>query len=319
VKLSRPKGPELKMPEVKVPDFLADLYYDLRDRRLLPLLALVLVAIVATPFLLGQKSETELPPAAAGAISALRETSAPSSALTVVEAEPGLREYQKRLRGRKPTDPFRPLGGGSKGGGGSSSSGSTSTTSTSTTTSTSMTTETSSSPTHAAEAPPSPAPPSSSEGSGGGGHGESGNSGGANPGRSESGGSGGGESHPHAVLYTFAVNLQIVHTTGSKTDGNKKTSKPEIRDKILPTTVLPGQKKQVVTYMGLSPKTRKPLFLVSTDVTGVFGEGKCVAGSDQCQLIELEPGFPETFEYGEGGERYKVKVTGVKLVIKGKV
>ena len=36
-----------------MPPFLVDLYYDLRDRRLLPLLALVLVAIVAVPFLLG--------------------------------------------------------------------------------------------------------------------------------------------------------------------------------------------------------------------------------------------------------------------------
>ena len=113
--------------------------------------------------------------------------------------------------------------------------------------------------------------------------------------------------------------MQIVHTTGSKADGNKKESEPEVRKEILPTTVLPGKKKQVVTYMGLSPKTRKPLFLVSTDVTGVFGEGKCVAGTDNCQLIELEPGFPETFEYGEDNERYKFNVTDVKLVIKGKV
>ena len=113
--------------------------------------------------------------------------------------------------------------------------------------------------------------------------------------------------------------MQIVHTSGSKADGNKKKSEPEVRKEILPTTVLPGEKKQVVTYMGLSPKTRKPLFLVSNEVTGVFGEGKCVAGEDECQLIELEPGFPETFEYGEDGERYKLKVTDVKLVIKGKV
>ena len=45
------------MPELKVPPFLIDLYYDLRDRRLLPLVALVVVAIVAVPFLLGGGSE----------------------------------------------------------------------------------------------------------------------------------------------------------------------------------------------------------------------------------------------------------------------
>ncbi len=57
--MKRPKGPELKMPEPKAPAFLADLYYDLRDRRLLPLLALVVVAIAATPFLLGQEFRAE--------------------------------------------------------------------------------------------------------------------------------------------------------------------------------------------------------------------------------------------------------------------
>lgn len=312
--MKRLKGPELKLPEPKAPDFLADLYYDLRDRRLLPLFALVLVAIVATPFLLGQKSETTLPPSAVSAIAALKETSAPTSALTVVEAKPGLREYKKRLRGRTPTDPFRAQGGGSssKGEGGASATSSmSSTTSTSTTTSTSPTTGSgagtteSSSPTGAGHASPSPSPPSSG---GGGEH----SSGGAQPG----GGTGG---KPHAILYTFAIDLQIVHTTGSKAEGDKKTSEPEVRKRLLPTTVLPGQKKQVVTYMGLSPKTRKPLFLVSTDVKGVFGEGKCVAGTGSCQLIELEPGFPETFEYGEGGERYKLKVTKVELVLKGRV
>ncbi|HET9162483.1 MAG TPA: hypothetical protein VFN89_03425 [Solirubrobacterales bacterium] len=301
----------------KTPDFLADVYYDLRDRRLLPLVVLVVVAIVATPLLLGQKSEPLVSPGAEGAISALQETGAPTSALTVVEATPGLREYKKRLKGRTPTDPFRSLGGGSEshGGGASTASGSTSSaTSASTTTSTSTTTETSSSnsPAHS-QASPSPVPPSSTEGSGGGG--ESVHSGGAKPG----GGSGGGGGKSHAVLYTFVVDLQIVHTTGSETKGDKKTSEPEARKEVLPTTVLPGEKKQVVTYMGLSPKTRKPLFLVSTDVTGVFGEGKCVAGTDKCQLIELEPGFPETFEYGEDGERYKLKVTDVEFVVTGHV
>ena len=55
-------GPELKMPKLKgsdakVPPVLADLYYDLRDRRLLPLIALILVAIVAAPFLLKERAD----------------------------------------------------------------------------------------------------------------------------------------------------------------------------------------------------------------------------------------------------------------------
>lgn len=90
-----------------------------------------------------------------------------------------------------------------------------------------------------------------------------------------------------------------------------------VRKKVLPPAPLPGKKADVVTYIGLSPKTRKPLFLISTDVTGVFGEGTCVSGNDACQLIELEPGFPETFVYGEKEDRYKIKVTGVHFIVTG--
>ncbi|HKI65786.1 MAG TPA: hypothetical protein VJ989_00785 [Solirubrobacterales bacterium] len=300
------KRPSLKAPEPKAPAFLTDLFYDLRDRRLLLPIALVLVAIAATPILLGQGSEPKLPAAAEGAIAALKEESRQeTSTLTVVEAKPGLRDYRKRLRDRTPTDPFKqrytaPVlkgaelnepkdeSGGGSGGGSGEEQGSTGST--------------------GGEADSG----SSKAATGGAPSGESGSAGG-------NGGGGNGGDKKHAVLFSFAVNLQIVHTTGNEADGNKKTSEPEVRKEILPTTVLPGKKKQVVTYMGLSPKTRKPLFLVSTDVSGVFGEGKCVAGTDNCQLIELEPGFPETFEYGEDNERYKFKVTDVKLVIKGKV
>jgi hypothetical protein len=103
--MKRLKGPELKMPDVKVPPFLADVYYDMRDRRLLPLVALVVVAIAAVPFLLGG-SEQPLPADSATEEAAELEI-ADASNLTVVEAKPGLRDYRKRLRGRTPSDPFK--------------------------------------------------------------------------------------------------------------------------------------------------------------------------------------------------------------------
>ncbi len=99
------RGPELKMPEVKVPPFLADLYYDLRDRRLLPLIGLVVVAIVAVPFLLGDSPEQPPPPVALGGANP-SGSAANGFKLTVVEATPGLRDYHRRLKSRTATDPF---------------------------------------------------------------------------------------------------------------------------------------------------------------------------------------------------------------------
>lgn len=105
--MKRLKGPELKMPDFKARSFLADIYYDLRDRRLLPVVALVVVAIAAVPFLLGNSQEPlPAPMAAEEAAEAARLKIANGSSLTVVEAKPGLRDYRKRLRARTPTDPF---------------------------------------------------------------------------------------------------------------------------------------------------------------------------------------------------------------------
>jgi hypothetical protein len=291
--MKRRKGPELKMPDLKAPTILADLYYDLRDRRLLPLVGLVLVAIVATPFLLSQGSDPAESIPVPAAIQALKESGGHRTAsLTVVEANPGLRDYRKRLRHRSPLDPFRSFGnpslegaqlGGSGEGEGSSSGSSAPVTSTSTTVRKTETTSKSTTTT-----------------------GESG--GGAAPGEI---------GHPkHATIFAFGIDVSIVHVTRDA-EGHKQTDPPETQKKVLPATSLPSPELAVVTYMGLSPTTRKPLFLVSTGVTGMFGEGKCVNGTESCQLIELEPGFPETFEWGEGGELYKINVTNIEYIVTG--
>ena len=90
------KGPELKLPDLKVPDFLLDIYYDLKERHLLPLVAILLVALVALPIVLSKSSSSEEEPG--GAI-ATPSTVTPTSSLVVAKAAPGLREYRHRLDG----------------------------------------------------------------------------------------------------------------------------------------------------------------------------------------------------------------------------
>lgn len=101
--MKRLKGPE--MPDLKIPAVVADLYFDLRDRRLLPLVALVIVAILAVPFLLGSDPEAPMPPPATGEVGA--DEGMAASNFTVVEAKPGLRAPGKRLDARTPTNPFK--------------------------------------------------------------------------------------------------------------------------------------------------------------------------------------------------------------------
>jgi hypothetical protein len=293
-------GPELKMPNLrslKMPAVFADLYQDLRDRRLLPLVALILVAIVAVPFVLGGGAEEEepvspaTPPVEAGA-------SAANASLAVVPANPGLRDYRKRLRHRSSDDPFRPqytgpvLEGTQLGGSPETS-----------TTPTTTSEESSGSPSASSPAaPPSSgatgAPPSAPPGDGG---------------SDGAGDQGGTPPQDELTFYTFAIDVKITKTT---TLPNGRKSKPEVieKDRVLPPATLPGAKTEVITYIGVSPKTGKALFIVSEDVGSVFGDVECVAGSGRCQLLELEKGLPVTFLYGENDTRYKVNVLDVATV-----
>jgi len=285
------KGPDLKMPELKVPAFLVDLYYDLRDRRLLPLVALAIVAIVAVPFLLGGSDAEEEAPVADRAPSALEADGASASSLTVVKATPGLRDYRRRLRRRSAEDPFHqrytsPVLKGTKLGGGDDGSSTGTTTSTSTTkvtktteksegkTTTEVTTQT-----------------------------------------NESSDTTTGKGQPQDV-YSFAIDVKIVQTT-TAADGTAQTGEPIVRHGVLPPSALPAPEAQVVTYMGINPETRKPLLLISDEVTAIFGEAKCLSGARTCQLIEVETGFPETFVFGPESVRYKINVLKVSGTVAG--
>jgi hypothetical protein len=291
-------GPELKMPDLKVPAFLVDLYWDLRDRHLLPLVGLAIVAIVAVPFLLGGGSERETPPAPGASASALPSPEPTGSKLTVVEAKPGLRDYRKRLRADSPTDPFKqrytsPQLEGTELGGAGEEAASSSTTSTTTTSSSAKVTKTTknSSGTTTTEVVTETGGESSPAGKG-------------------------GSSHGDLTLFSFAVDLKIVRTQ-TNADGSKQTGDPEIRHRVLPPAPLPSEKEQAVTYMGISPKTQQPLLLISDAVTSIFGEATCLSGAETCQLIEVAPGLPMTFVYGPASVRYKITVLKTFPVVAG--
>jgi hypothetical protein len=296
-------GPELKMPDIRVPLFLQELYYDLRDRRLLPLVALAVVAIIAVPFLLSGGSD-EAP---------AREPAAPAASsnaaeLTVVRAEPGLRDYRKRLRDRSPTDPFRQrqtgpdLAGTKLGGPGNNGFESTTTVRSSSTsitpsgtTTTTKTTKTQNGTTTTETQTETSKQEQASEG------GPEGGSGGTKQGE---------------TLYAYAIDFRMKRTVTTP-EGKTESDDPVTRTEVLGAVPLPSEKVPVVTFLGTSTKTHMPLFMISGEVTSVFGEGKCLSGASTCQLMELEVGMPVTFVYGPDGARYKFTILKVEPVVTG--
>lgn len=291
------KGPELKMPELKVPPFVSDLYWDLRDRRLLPLIALAVVAIAAVPFVLGGGSET--PPArpSAGIATPDSEEAAEAASLTVVEAKPGLRDYHKRLAGRTPTDPFEqrytaPSTSGAELGSQTENSSDSISSTTTVTTSSNSSSTTDTVKTTVNDSPSSSSPPSSND------------------------------TNSQLTFYSWTIDARIVKAGGKNAD---PSASPEIgvKHKVLPQTPLPGEKAPVVTYMGLSRKAAenhhaaKALLLVSDDVTSVDGEATCASVAKRCKLLEVSPEVPLTFIYGANETRYTIKILKIALVVTG--
>jgi hypothetical protein len=269
-------GPELKMPQLKAPAVLRDLYLDLRDRRLLPVIALVVVAIAAVPFLLGEE-EKPPPPAAL----APEGVEAEASSFTVVEATPGLRDYRKRLSSRTPTDPFEQKYTG---------------------------------PVLDGAELPEPADEGTSVGDST-----------AGEGGSSDGGSGSevGESDDEVPepevddsgptrWFEWVIDVQISRTETTP-DGRQRMGEPKVRRRVPALTPLPGEKAPALTTMGVNLAKRRVLFMVSDEVTSLFGESTCVSGVDSCQLVEVEPGFPLTLVYGPNEIRYHVKVVKVDI------
>jgi hypothetical protein len=299
-------GPELKMPklkggEMKVPPFLSDLYADLRDRRLLPLVALILVAIVATPILLADGSEEPEP---APGPSAVAGGSAPAAqSLSVVKAAPGLRNYKKRLAHRSPTNPFKQRFAGPTGLKRAQLNPLPTSTSTSTTesSSSSSSAETSTSFEYESTTPPS-------GGSG------------AVPGSTGGGGDGNDSDDDElpdgATIFTLEVTLQITRIE-TKPDGTVDKKGPTLYKEVQAPAPLPGEKTPVITYLGMGSKGQIPMFLVSNEVTAIYGEANCIAGGGTCQLLSFEEGFPVTFVYGDNDVRYKVNLLKAEPVVAG--
>lgn len=287
----RLKAPELKRPELRTPALLADFYYDLRDRHLLPLVALVLVATAATPFLLGNDREERFePPAGGGPSAGVAAVGARGASLTVVAAEPGLRDYRKRLDGRSPSNPFKQQYTGlPKSARLQSTSTSSSSEGSSTTGAATVEVES--------------------------GHGGSG-------GGSGSGGSPGGGANPPSSgvrLYEFVFDVQISHAEPTA-DGGQKMSEPQVRHGVEVLTQLPGKKTPVVTLGGVNLHNGNVYFLVSDEVRSLDGDFNCVtrAPGGLCELLEIKPGFVLEPTYGPDKVAYRIKVTGIDTVPAGR-
>jgi hypothetical protein len=290
------KGPELKLSELKVPDFLYDLFYDLKERHLLPLVAVLIVAIIGAPIYFKNSSKPEdeapttLPPAATASTVA---TGGQNGTIVVARSEPGLRDYRRRLKDYRALDPFRQQGGEPTAATEATASEGAASTPVAPTEATIVGEESAPPVAEAPYEPPayeSPSLPAT---------------------ESSPAPSTGGTAHTRYASSAIDVRIVTVppHSAGQKQPKAKRSKpKAQVRHNLPELTMLPARKVPAATFMGLTNDGKKALFVVSSDVVSIFGEATCVVGSQSCQLLALEPHLPVTFVYGPQERTYRIEL-----------
>jgi hypothetical protein len=293
------------MKNVRPPQFVGNVYRDMRDRRLLiPFLVLV-VALVAVPVLL--KSHPSTSNANTVAISSAAK--ADSAAVpAVVTQQLGVTQYKKRLNQLNSKNPFHqqytavpkparvhvsvgstdtsastPSTGAA---GAPSTSSATATGSSSSATLSTPSTSSTTGGTTPTSSPPASSPPPSSEGSGG---------------------SSGTKHHmPTARYYAYRVGVKV-----------GEPGKLKDRSEVKRMTMLPSSNRPLAVFLGVAEDGKHAIFQISTDVDSVQGDGQCAPQPANCQYLALKAGGKANLHYAPGNKRYNLILTDIHPVIVG--
>jgi hypothetical protein len=273
------------MRNVRRPQFLENLYRDMRDRHLLLPAVLLIVALIAVPILLGSQSSRSVPPTSTSGTNASASAATPA----VVTREIGVTNYRKRLEELQTKNPFHQqytqpsaeaaLNATSTGGAGSASAtGDVSGTSVSGSTS---------SVSGSQVASPSPS--------------------------ISAGSSGGTSSSPPQTTHVPKPQLRAYAWRVSVKVGEPGHLKE--RPEVQRLAMLPSQGKPVATFIGATETGDKALFVVSPEVDSVKGDARCLPSSSSCRFVVMKPGDKANFHYAPNGKRYNLVLVDTHAVV----
>jgi|SRR5829696_521057 len=240
--------------------FLLDLWHDLREKRLWPVAAVLVLALVAVPVVLSKSSET--PPAAP--VKAVRKAPDPKDlkALASVKLTEDAESRGSSLDTFDPSNPFRPpkaiekrtregAGGAStvtSGGAGDDDGGST----------------------------------------GGGSTGDGGSTGGGDTGSTGGGTGSTGGGTPTTTQYRYVVDLTF--TANGRTRHIKSMERLEM---------LPSEASPLLLFLGVSSNAGNAVFLVDSTLDAA-GEGKCKPRASECAFLYIGAGSEHEFTNEDG-------------------
>lgn len=276
--------------KLEPPEFLKNLYRDMRDRRLLLPAVLLIVGLVAVPVLLAKHADTS-------SVAASKAGSEGESAAVpaVVTQELGVTNYRKRLDRLQSKNPFRqPFAAAPElsnrvkkasitssnipstdTGTADAATSSDSASAAGVTDTGTVSTDTSS----AASTTASP-PPTSSVGN-------------ANTRHPK----------PKRLYYAWRASVKVGES------GHLK-DRPEVQRLAL----LPSEGKPVVTFLGATEDGSQALFLVSSDVDDVGGDGRCLPSHSSCRYVVMSKGDKTSFHYAPNNTRYNLVLVDIHAV-----
>lgn len=262
-----------------LPKPLQNLLHDLRERRMLPLVLLLLVAIVAVPLLLSEDAAEV--PAPAGSVSSadVAEIEGAEIADPVVLAEvPGIRDFKERLAEFQRRNPFKQqLTGLPK-----------------------AAREAQDEALKQAEADATSAAADAASDVGAAASGDTAT------GSGDTGTGDTGSGTGSTGVRKFTIEWKIDVKAGPVGKAKDKDGLPEL-------SFVPDETHPVLQFIQGASKD-SAIFVVSRSVGDTYGDGECAPHKNDCQFLLLEVGQARTFEYEPNGERYKVKLTGVEKI-----
>lgn len=270
---------------------------DLRRRRLLPIAVLLLVAVVALPFVALKSSST---PAAAPApvasnaatqsvnglpspAQALNSADKPLVSLAVLDQASDLDQFGSK-------NPFKPLEKVSTTGSSDSGSGSSS----------------------GATAPASSGAGATGDSTGGSstGGGSTGGGGGSTGGGTGGGDTGGGQTPDSNGGGGSGETKKLTYALDATLAGPDKT----VHYKSLPKLqALPGASNPLFIFLGVDSSGDNAVFLIDSSLTAKAGEGTCSPSTDSCGTLKLKPGEVEVFQTA-AGKRYSLQIDQIREV-----
>jgi hypothetical protein len=261
--------------------FLLDLWHDLREKRLWPFAALLLIAIAAVPFTLLKKEQPAPPPATATTQAAPAGDKLPTIALDDISAKSpsNLSQFSQK-------NPFKPLRELPK-----------------------VTKDDTNKTVNLGASPDSGSSGGSSEG---GSSSASGGSGSAS-GSSSSGGAGGSSGSgagsyvgPRTTYYAYRADIEFGLA------GEAKTMK-----QVEAFTLLGDEKAPAAMFMGVTDDHKFAVFAVDTATYETEGEQDCKPTPEACEFVYLkvgEDGNETTLTSIDGEKSYDLTLTAIKRV-----